>query len=91
MRKLRRLKGGSLGRSNTIKEHIAYHYGAHLTGLSFYVRSGTWHSVIKADFGNHAMVAFLNVGTFARTVEVTEEYARKGWLTWKNDRNPPKR
>lgn len=90
MRTLRRLEGGSLGTTNTLAEHLAYHYGADLTGLSFYVRDSVWGVVIKADFGNRAKVAFLTVGTFARAVEVCCEYCSNGWLTWKFDKKPPR-
>jgi len=90
MQQLRTLRGGSLGYSTTLIQHIGWRYNAVLTGLSFYVRDGVWHSVIKADFGNRPMVAFLNVGTFERVIEVTEEYASRGWLNWKEDRKPPK-
>lgn len=90
MRILRRLRGGSLGLANSLQEEIAYNFGAQLTGLSFYVRDGVWHAVVKADFSGRPMVAFLNVGTFARCVEVTCEYTFHSWLRWKADAKPPR-
>lgn len=90
MRILRRLRGGSLGTANSLQEEVGYNFGAQLTGLSFYVRDGVWHAVVKADFSGRPMVAFLNVGSFARCVEVTCEYTFHSWLRWKDDNKPPK-
>lgn len=89
-RTLRRVRGDALGHSLTLQEHIGWHHNAVLTGLSFYVRDGVWNSVIKADFGNRPMVAFVNVGTFARCLETTAYLASKGYLTWQPDKKPPR-
>lgn len=89
-RAARRLVGGPLGLSAAIDQHIGWNYNGVLTGLSFYVRDGIWHAVIKADIAGRPMVAFLNVGTFARCVEVCAEYAFRSWLIWKPDERPPR-
>ena len=90
MRHLGTLGGGALGRSVELKEQLGWRYGAVLTGLSFYLRDGVWSAVIKANFENRPMVAFINVGDFARCVEVAVEIVETGRLYWQPDKRPPK-
>lgn len=89
-RRIRSVVGNGLGRSNVLQETIGWVYNAVLTGLHFRVRDGIWTAVIKADFGDRAQVAFLDVGTFARCIEVCAEYAEKGQLRWYPDKYPPR-
>ena len=72
----------------TLQESIGWEYNAILTGVSFRVKNGVWTCIIKADFGSTAMVAFIDVGSFARCVEVSCEFAAKGHLTWHKDKYP---
>lgn len=89
-RQLRRLQGGSLGYCNTLIELVGWNYNAILTGVSFRVRNDIWSAVIKADFLEGPLVSFLDVGSFARCVEVLNEYAEKRLLVWHPDKYPPK-
>lgn len=85
------LRGGSLGFTPSLIEIIGWDYNAVLTMLSFRIRDGVWTAIIKADFGNTPMVAFLDVGSFGRCVEVTSELAAAGQLHWHRDKYPPKK
>jgi len=85
------LLGGALGLSPTLMEIIGWHYGANLTSIQFTCRDDVWTAIIKADFGNDAMVAFLDVGDFARCIEVTIEFIEEELLKWHKDKYPPPR
>lgn len=89
-REVRRLVGGSLGRAPSLAEILGWEYNAVLTSLTFRIKDGVWSSVVKADFGPRPMVAFVDVGSFARCVEVTIEFATKRSLKWYPDKYPPK-
>lgn len=90
-RRVAGLRPTSLGMVPALPEDIGWNYNAVLTGLTFRCRAGIWTAIIKADFGNSPMVAFLDVGTFPRTVEVLCEYAQRRALTWLPDKYPPRR
>lgn len=79
-----------MGLVPTLQETIGWSYNAVLTGVSFRINRGVWSAVIKADFGNTARVAYLDVGSFGRCVEVCCEFAEKRMLTWQHDKYPPR-
>lgn len=85
-----RLLGGPVGFTPTLEEILGWEYGAALTQLSYRYRDGIWTALIKADIRGSAKIAFIDVGSFGRCVEVANERVARRWLHWKDDIHPPK-
>jgi len=80
-----------LGQVPSLQHAIANQYGAVLTELYFSEHAGVWTARVKADFDGFPMVAWLDVGTFVRTVEHLCACAHMGHIPWQRDKRPPRR
>ena len=89
-RSIRKTAGGPLAHVPGLDHALAWAYGIVLTGLIFRLRDGVWTAIIKGDLKNEAVVAFVDVGSFGRTVEAVIELIDARLIFFQQDSYPPK-
>lgn len=81
---------GSLQANTRLQEDIGWHDAGVLSSVQVSYKGARWLVVVKAEFPAGPKVAFLDVDTFGRCLEVLAEYASSGQLNWVNDKYPPR-